>query len=75
MKPIPVYALVLAAVALTAADAPKPAKDAKSADHKCFWARNVTSFEAADDTHVNIRVGVRDVYAMTLFAPCPEVTT
>jgi hypothetical protein len=73
MKPIPAFALILAAVALTAADAPKPAKGAKSADHKCFWARNVTSFEAADDTHVNIRVGARDVYAMTLFAPCPEV--
>lgn len=73
MKLIPAAALILAAVALTGADAAKPAKAAKPADHKCFWARNVNNFEAVDDTHVNIRVGVKDVYAMTLFGPCPEI--
>ena len=72
MKLIPATALFLAAFALTPANAAKPAKD-KAANHKCFSARSVNNFEAVDDTHVNIRVGVKDVYAMTLFAPCPEI--
>ena len=74
MKLIPATALILAAVTLSAADAAKPAKESKAADHRCFWARNVNNFEAVDDTHVNIRVGVKDVYAMTLFGPWGPTT-
>jgi len=73
MRPIPVVALILATATLAGAASSKPARDGKASDHRCFAARNVNNFQAVDDTHVNLRVGVKDVYAMTLFAPCPEI--
>ncbi len=39
----------------------------------CFNARFVSNFSAPDDQTVYVRVGVRDVYRLTLFAPCLNV--
>jgi hypothetical protein len=72
MKPI--AALILAASLTACAAEPKPPSDVPPvAGRQCFWANNVTSFQAVDDTHVNIRVGVKDVYQMTLFGRCSEI--
>jgi hypothetical protein len=73
MRPIPAVALILVTATLAGAASSKPTKDSKANDHRCFAARSVNNFEAVDETHVNLRVGVKDVYAMTLFAPCPEI--
>jgi hypothetical protein len=51
----------------TSADPVKPAP-------ACFWARNVDNFAAENDERtVNLRVGVHDVYQLTLFAPCQDI--
>lgn len=67
-----------AALALLVAGAAFPATaeteaPGKSDGRQCFWARNVTNFNAVDDRTVNIRVGVRDVYRMELLGPCPDI--
>ena len=56
----------LIAPAVTAA---KPATPARA----CFWSRNIDGFNAPDDRTVYLRVGVRTVYEVKLFAPCPDV--
>jgi hypothetical protein len=75
MKPIAAATLALIALsACTGYGAPQPPKGVAAAEgRKCFWANRVNSFEALDETHVNIRVGVRDIYQMTMFGPCPDV--
>lgn len=40
---------------------------------ECFFTRNVNGFSAPNDQTLYLRVGVRDVYEMALFAPCPEI--
>ena len=59
-----------------AAAADKPAPDkaaaAKSA-RACFFTRDVNSFSAADDRTVYVKVGVKDVYRLDLFNPCPDI--
>ena len=39
----------------------------------CFWARNADSFAPVDDTTVNLRTGVRQIYQLKLFAPCTDL--
>jgi hypothetical protein len=39
----------------------------------CFYARDVNGFNAADSKTVYIRVGVKDVYRLDLFATCPDI--
>jgi hypothetical protein len=41
--------------------------------HECFNARFVTSFSAPDQETVYVRVGVREVWKLKLFAPCLDV--
>jgi hypothetical protein len=52
-----------------AADAPAAAKPQR----QCFWTRNVTSFSAADEKTVNVRVGVKDVYQLQMLGRCPDI--
>lgn len=52
----------------TASAAPTP-----SAPRSCFWVRDVNNFAAADDENVYIRVGVKEVYQLTLFSHCFNV--
>jgi hypothetical protein len=48
---------------------PRPPEHANA----CFWARNADSFAPVDDTTVNLRTGVRQVYQLKLFAPCTDL--
>ena len=62
--------ITLAAVQpAAAADKPGPAK----ARQACFFTRDVNSFSAADDRTVYVKVGVKDVYRLDLFNPCPDI--
>ena len=68
--------LILAAAALISCTSdPKPSAGVASADssRKCFFSSQVNSFQAVDENVVNIRVGVSDVYELTMFAPCRDV--
>src|SRR5436190_13921944 len=74
MKPTAVAMTALIALAGCAAPASRPTGELAAKTHRqCFWAQNVTSFQALDDRHVNIMVGVGDVYQMTMFGRCSEV--
>jgi Family of unknown function (DUF6491) len=72
-------AAVVAASTVTASQArqsPAPQSKPKtlaSSARQCFDANNVTSFAPVDDRHVNLRVGVKQVYQATLFAPCYDI--
>ena len=67
--------LMLAAMALAACTSdPRPPPGASAAAHrKCFFASQVNNFQAVDENTVYIKVGVRDVYEMKMFAPCRDV--
>lgn len=56
------------APAQTASTDPKP-----KPTRQCFRAADVNGFTAVDDKTVNVRVGVRDVYQLVLFAPSPDI--
>lgn len=64
--------LLSAASATTVAGAASPASSAK-APRQCFWPSNVNGFTAVDNRTVNVAVGVKDVYQLELFSPCPDV--
>lgn len=65
-------ALLLAAPALAAAQTDKPAAKPK-AERACFRAQDVDGFNAVDKETVDVSVGVRDVYRLTLFSPSPDI--
>ena len=67
-----------AAVALTAlvtiagasGAAEPPATPTPAAKQACFYSRDIDNFVAVDDRTVNIRVGLKDDYRLTLFTDC-----
>ncbi len=61
-------ALALCAGAAHAADAAKP-----KPQRSCFWSRDVSSWSAADERTVYIRVGVKDIYRLDLLGTCPDI--
>lgn len=65
-------ALLFAAPAIAAAQSDGPATKPKS-DRACFRAQDVDGFNAVDKETVDVSVGVRDVYRLTLFAPSPDI--
>ena len=71
-----VFVGVAGAFVLAACTTP-PASDAavaaSSSARSCFWANNANGFNAVDETTVYVRVGVRDVYRLELFARCPDI--
>ena len=40
----------------------------------CFWIRDVDNFSATDDRHLYLRVGPRNVYLLTLYGNCLELS-
>jgi hypothetical protein len=50
-----------------------PSKPSDKGKAGCFFARDVDGFAAVNDRTVNIRVGVKDVYQLTLFASSPDI--
>jgi len=74
----PALALALSALTLTAcAPASAPGELAQTTGatqaRECFFTRNVSGFSAPDDETLYLRVGVREVYQMQMFAPCPDM--
>ncbi len=75
---VPALALALSALTVSAcAPAGAPGELAASASgpqaRECFFTRNVNGFSAPDDETLYLRVGVRDVYQMQMFSPCPDM--
>jgi hypothetical protein len=66
---------ILFALAATAACAAagQAAAQTPGGQRDCFYSRNINGFTAVDDETVNIRVGVRDVYQLKLFAPSTDI--
>jgi hypothetical protein len=77
LRPTAKAAAVVAAAlaALTPALSVPTATVAKApvAQKACFYSRNVDSFSAPNDRTVYLRVGVRNVYEVKLFAPCTDI--
>jgi hypothetical protein len=71
IRPLAIAALAFGLAAAGAAQA--PAKATNQARGACFYISQTNGFSAAGDKAVNIRVGVRDIYQMTLFAPCLDI--
>lgn len=74
----PALALMLSALAVTACTSTQPAgaptASANAAEgRECFFTRNVNGFSAPDRETLYLRVGVRDVYQMQMFGPCPDM--
>lgn len=71
IAPIMLVAVLAAGSAASAAQpsAAPPAKDAKA----CFRAADVNGFSSVDDKTVDVTVGVRDVYRLTLFSSSPDI--
>jgi hypothetical protein len=68
---------IAAATALTsAAHAADPHRMSKAPkpQRACFYARSVTNFAAADDRNLYIRVGARDVYHLSMFGNCFDLS-
>ncbi len=69
--------IALAAALLASAAHAQPAPSTFKADtprRACFPARSVTNFAAADDRNLYVRVGVRDVYHLTMFGNCFDLS-
>lgn len=72
-------ALTLAALALAAPagaqTSPQTSAPARSSrpQNACFNVRMINGFNAPDKSTVYIRVGVNEIWRLTLFAPCPNV--
>jgi hypothetical protein len=73
MKMKTVLAAVLTLTVAAPAVAQSPAGPAQKPKRQCFFASRVTSFAAADEKIVNLRVGVRDFYQLEMFGPCQDV--
>jgi hypothetical protein len=65
-------ALLLAAPTLAAAQGDSTPPKPKS-ERSCFRAQDIDGFNAVDKETVDVSVGVRDVYRLTLFAPSPDI--
>ncbi|WP_340646099.1 DUF6491 family protein [Phenylobacterium sp.] len=68
MKP---HSLTLAIAALTLLTGATAA--AAKSPRTCFPARNVSNYAVVNETTLNIRVGVRDVYQLNLMGICPDI--
>jgi hypothetical protein len=69
---IAVAAAVLASTAH--AQPPQSKLKAPKPQRACFYARSVTNFAAADDRNLYIRVGARDVYHLSMFGNCFDLS-
>jgi len=69
---VPLMIALAAALTGGLAQAATPAKPNKPAQ-ACFWTRDVNNFKPAGDSTINIGVGVRDVYQLTLFGSSPDI--
>lgn len=54
------------------AETPAVAAAAKTSN-ACFYGHNADGFSAKGDRTVYVRSGIRDIYELTLFAPCLDI--
>jgi len=74
MKPrLLISAALAAATLLGGLAAATTASAAPGEKRQCFYSRNVNGYQAVDDQTVNIRVGVKDIYQLTLLAPSSDI--
>lgn len=59
----------LSILSLTASAVPALAQPAR----QCFFARQVNRWADAGPNAIDVRLNSRDVYRLSLFAPCPEL--
>ena len=52
----------------------QPAAADSGQGNQCFYTRNINGFQAPDDRTVYIRVGVRDIYRLSLMVGCTGLT-
>jgi hypothetical protein len=52
----------------------QPAAADSGHGNQCFYTRNINGFQAPDDRTVYIRVGVRDIYRLSLMVGCTGLT-
>lgn len=64
---------VLTVLALTACSTEGTSGTRTATDRRCFWASQANSFQAIDERTVHVRVGVNDIYRLTLFGPCNDI--
>lgn len=50
-----------------------PAEPDNGSRRQCFWTRDVNNFAAADESTVNVRVGVKDIYQFQMLGRCSDV--
>jgi hypothetical protein len=75
-RPLFTTALIASALAsalCAPAQAAPTTKKAEKPGHFCFWPSEVDGFQAVDDRTINVRVGVKDVYQLTLFSPALDI--
>lgn len=65
--------LAALAIGLSAAGETPSTGAAPPAQRQCFWSHDVHNFAYAPPDRVNLRVGVRDVYELTLFGECSDI--
>ena len=53
--------------------AKSPLEGAEKPKRQCFWTSQINGFAASDDRHVNVRVGVKDIYQFEMLGRCPDV--
>jgi len=52
----------------------QPAAADSGHGNQCFYTRNINGFQAPDDRTVYIRVGVNDIYRLSLMVGCTGLT-
>ena len=50
------------------------AQPASRSNNQCFYTRNINGFRAPDDHTLYVRVGVSDIYRLTLMTNCTGLT-
>jgi hypothetical protein len=73
--PRPILAATVVALGLMQVLATPVTATAKAtaANRACFHTSTINGWTAVGDRAVNVRVGVRDVWRLDLFAPCTDV--
>ena len=76
MRPASIFKLMASgalALGLATAAATPRAEPSHPSPRQCFWARDVNGFAYGPPDTVNLRVGVREVYQLTLFGACNDI--
>jgi hypothetical protein len=75
MRPLAIAALASAGLFIATSGGAQPPADATQSRHgnSCFYIRNADNFAATTTETVYVRVGVRQVWRLKLFATCLDL--